>query len=173
MRLTLLSLLLATATLHAQPYNWQWSTAAPGSAVLRGTATDADGNTYMAGDLVYEQTFAPLPTIFTGVVISDGFVVKYDPGGDALWVVLFAGSGVDACRSVSLDASGGVYVTGSFASPLLTIGTAQFTLSGDQEPSRRNSPAMVTCFGPRTFPMVRQGSKKAVPSRRTDRGRAT
>lgn len=77
----------------------------------------------------FSATFAPLPAL-TSTDFYDGYVVKYDDQGQALWALTLTGSGVDVCRDLSMDAAGNVYVTGDFSSPTLTIGSITLTGNG-------------------------------------------
>ncbi len=126
-----LSCALLGSTLAAQPFNWQWASAVPGGeGTPPGMANDADGNTYLAGKFSFAVTFAPLAPL-TGTDFDDGYVVKYDSEGQALWAVPLTGSGVDVCRGLSLDAENNVYVTGDFSGPALTIGPLTLTGNGN------------------------------------------
>ncbi len=131
MRYAISSLLLLCAfALHAQPFNWQWAVPVEGGdGTIPGMANDADGNTYLAGNFGFAITFAPLAPL-TATAFNDGYVVTYDSQGQALWAVPLTGSGVDVCRSLSLDAAGNVYVTGDFNGPSLTIGALTLTGNG-------------------------------------------
>jgi hypothetical protein len=123
-------LLLCAFALHAQPFNWQWAVPVEGGdGTPPGMANDADGNTYLAGNFGFAITFAPLAPL-TATDFNDGYVVKYDDQGQALWAVPLTGSGVDVCRGLSLDAAGNVYVTGDFSGPSLTIGALTLTGNG-------------------------------------------
>lgn len=124
------SLVLTGTSIRAQPFNWQWAVPIDGGEGTRpGFANDADGNTYMAGQFSFAATFAPLPTL-TGTDFNDGYVVKYDDQGQALWALPLSGTGTDICRGLSLDPAGNVYVTGDFSGPTLTIGSLTLTGNG-------------------------------------------
>ena len=49
---------------------------------------------------------------------TDAFVRKYDVDGNEVWTRQFGTPGFDGARGISLDASGGVYVTGGTAGVL-------------------------------------------------------
>ena len=127
--------------LCAQPFDWQWSVAPTGGQTLFGSATDAEGNTYLAGSFNFYASFPPLAQLTTSGAETDGFVAKYDPNGVALWAVPFTGTTNDECRGISVDALGAVYVTGFFTSPTLTIGGETLTRIGTQD-------AFVSKLGP-------------------------
>ncbi|MBK7946075.1 MAG: hypothetical protein IPJ85_12580 [Flavobacteriales bacterium] len=132
---TLIALIICVnaSGLCAQPFNWQWSVAPTGGQTLFGSATDAEGNTYLTGRFNFNANFPPLPQLTTLGAETDGFVAKYSPDGAALWVVSFTGTTNDECRGISVDALGGVYVTGFFTSPTLTIGGETLTRIGTQD----------------------------------------
>jgi len=70
-----------------------------------GVAADASGNVYVTGASYGIGTSADCVTI------------KYDAGGNELWVARYDGpvSNSDRCKSIALDAAGNVHVTGSSA----------------------------------------------------------
>lgn len=74
-------------------------------------AVDASGNVYVAGTVRGNSNFG-LQEITA--VNNDIFLAKYNALGNLLWVKQAGGSGEDAASSVVLDASGNVYIAGSF-----------------------------------------------------------
>ena len=57
---------------------------------------------------------------------SEGFIVKYSPTGQVLYISYFGGNGVDGISDVATDAEGYVYVLGSAAGGLpVTYGAFQ------------------------------------------------
>jgi hypothetical protein len=87
-----------------------------------GVAVDASGNVYVTGSLTGTVDFDP--GVGTANLSSAGetaaYVVKLDSAGSYVWARTFGGSGADSGAGVAVDASGNVYVTGSFT------GTADF-----------------------------------------------
>ncbi len=86
-------------------------------------ATDAAGNVYSTG------TFTPVSTDFdpgagtlaiAGYGNTDVYIYKSDPNGNVVWAKGVGGAGADAGYSIAVDASGNVFVSGSFT------GTADF-----------------------------------------------
>jgi copper(I)-binding protein len=106
----------------------QWATRIAGTVgeQLFGVSVDGSANVYVTGS--YQSS--PL-TIFNnggasfGTLANSGsndiFVIKYDSSGIAQWATRIAGSGNDVGRSISVDTSGNVYVTGQYASNPVTI----------------------------------------------------
>jgi hypothetical protein len=87
---------------------------------------DASGNVYVTGSFSGTVDFDPdasgnafLSSAsfggFYGKVSSDAFITKFDTNGDFLWARSFGGAeGSDYGNGIDLDASGNVYVTGTF-----------------------------------------------------------
>jgi hypothetical protein len=85
-------------------------------------AMDAVGNRYVTGIFQGNIQFGAT-TLRTNSLYSDAFVAKIDPAGNYLWA-LRAGdpSSNELGNAIALDASGNVYVTGSFSGPSITFG---------------------------------------------------
>ncbi len=60
---------------------------------------------------------------------SDVFVAKYDPSGTVIWAKKVGGSGLDLGNSVDTDASGNVYLGGSFSGSCTFFGVSNITLN--------------------------------------------
>lgn len=91
---------------------------------------DKYGNVYLTGFFQASATFGPYVLNSSGG--KDIFLAKYDTNGNLLWVKKFGGTGKDEGRSVTVDNSGNVYITGFF------YGTAKFgstwlTSSGESD----------------------------------------
>ena len=96
--------------------------------VANSIATDANGNVFLAGYFKGPSfTFGTTTLPNAGVGTHDVFVSKYDANGNALWAKAAVGTGGEFAKSLSTDASGNVFVTGSFYSPSLSFGTATLT----------------------------------------------
>jgi len=81
------------------------------------TALDASGNVYTTGFFYGTVDFDPGEGIvnLTGTgVLRETFVMKMDPFGNFDWARAFGGSSTDFGSSISVDALGNVYTTGSF-----------------------------------------------------------
>ncbi len=99
-----------------------------------GIAVDGSGNVYVTG--YFSSTTAEfnsggsggqLINASSGFFSKDIFLAKYDAGGSFLWAKSMGGSSnADEGRSVAVDGSGNVYITGNFNS-----GTAQFNAGGN------------------------------------------
>lgn len=101
---------------------WQWASSSTtgGERQVKAVATDAAGNTYVAGSFHGRQTFGSTTLSSNG---GDAFVGKLDASGQWLWVVRGGGSSFDQINALTLDAAGNVYVAGEFASADARFGT--------------------------------------------------
>ena len=77
---------------------------------------DASGNVYVVGTFQGTVDFDPTVGVDsrTAVGQSDVFVAKFNSDGTYAWTQAFGGGQVDAGLGVTVDAAGGVYVTGYF-----------------------------------------------------------
>jgi hypothetical protein len=102
-------------------------------------SVDAGGNVYVTGIFGGSGVdIDPGPgTATLSATISDIFVAKYDASGNYLWAIGIGGAGGDFSKSIALDASGNVYVTGRFQSSIVDFdpgpGIANLTLSGNTD----------------------------------------
>ncbi|MCC7501025.1 MAG: hypothetical protein IT229_00755 [Flavobacteriales bacterium] len=134
-RLAFILALLPLVTVHAQPFNWQWSqhvTSSLSSPSVEGFATDALGNSYATGAYFGTVAFGALPAI-TSTGSNDVYVVKYDNQGVPLWVASSGGVGDDSPWHLAIDGSGGVAITGYFQSATATFGTTVLTKVGTMD----------------------------------------
>lgn len=83
---------------------------------------DANGNVFMAG-LFFSSTITFGTITLTNAGYIDMFIVKYDASGNVLWAKSEGGANEERINSLSTDAIGNVYATGTFDSNSLTIGT--------------------------------------------------
>lgn len=85
----------------------------------RGVTLDNDNNIYVTGDFVNIAVFEN-DTIYgydngsadVNLMARSGFVAKYSPDGDLIWVEKFQGTGHCRGYSVTVDDFGNAYVTG-------------------------------------------------------------
>jgi gliding motility-associated-like protein len=115
---TILGIVVACQTLHAQ--NWSWATGISGVASVSsdGIAVDASGNTYVTGYFEGSADFGNGILLNGAVGQTDIYVAKFDALGTAIWAVKGGMSQNDYSREIALDGLGGVYVTGSFTDSL-------------------------------------------------------
>ncbi len=130
------SLCILSRTSDAQSPEWLWATSAGGTDYDWGLslALDASGNAYVTGSFSSPTiTFGTTTLTNSGNSSSsrdDFFLVKYDANGNVLWATSAGGTDDDEGRSLALDASGNVYVTGYFFSSTITFGSYTLTNVG-------------------------------------------
>jgi hypothetical protein len=120
--------------------NFVWARAivgsATGSSVGNGISVDAMGNVYTTGSFTNTVDFDSGASTFnlTSAGSKDIFVSKLDASGDFVWAKKMGGTSVDEATAISIDASGNIFTTGSFA---LTVdfdpntGTSNLTSAGN------------------------------------------
>ncbi len=113
--------------------NLLWAQSAGGTTGDWGTGVSADAN----GDVYLTGYFgSPSVTFGTTTLTNAGsydiIIVKYNASGNILWAKSAGGAGADYSYSASSDASGNVYLTGSFQNSI-TLGTTTLTNTGSYE----------------------------------------
>jgi Calx-beta domain len=96
-----------------------------------GIAVDDMGQVYVVGDF-YSTNFAlsPAQPNLVSAGSSDVFVVKFGANSDLLWAESMGGPAAELGRSIGVDGSGDVYVTGSFGDTVdFDPGAASFNLT--------------------------------------------
>lgn len=86
-------------------------------------ATDTAGNVYMAGSFRSDSIQFDEITLICTSGLFDAYIVEYDPFGNAIWAENTTGNDWDEARSVALDKSGNIYLTGHFKSDSLQVGS--------------------------------------------------
>ncbi len=111
--LALLCALAAGAHAQSAP-SWTWAASLSTAAtpIATSVATDAAGDTYVAGSFTQPITLAA-GTVLTSTSGSDGFVAKYGPTGTLLWHRQLTGLFNDLFQQVVTDAAGNVTLVGS------------------------------------------------------------
>jgi len=108
----------------------QWAKKAGGSSIdiASAIAVDASGNVYVAGYFNGSTcTFGSTSLTNTQNLYSDIFLVKYNSTGTVQWAKKAGGTSNDMAYGVTVDASGYVYITGSYSSHTCTFGTVTLT----------------------------------------------
>ncbi len=114
--------------------NVLWAKSAGGTSYDEGysVSTDVSGNVFMTGKINSPTITFGTITLTTASALGSGdiFIVKYDTSGNVLWAKSAGGGTSDQGYSVSTDASGNVFITGSFWSPTISFGTITLTNAG-------------------------------------------
>lgn len=100
-------------------YFWAISEGGNGLDVAKNIRFDQNNNVIVSGDIAGNPAFNG--TYYTGNGLSDGFVAKYDENANLQWFQLIGGAGVDKCMGTVLDASGNIYLCGTFQGSM-TVG---------------------------------------------------
>lgn len=88
---------------------------------------DASGNIYMAGSYSSSTINFGATTLTNGGSGADMYVVRLNATGTATWAYSTSGSGWDEAKTLAVDASGNVYVGGTFNSSSLVFGATTLT----------------------------------------------
>jgi gliding motility-associated-like protein len=123
---------------------WAKSEGGAASEEAFSVSTDASGNVYVTG-YFYSPTITFGTFTLTNSGSADIFTVKYNSAGTVLWAASAGGSNFDASNSVSGDASGNAYVTGTFLGTAITVGT--FTLT-NTDPSGNTENIFIAKYDP-------------------------
>jgi uncharacterized protein (TIGR03437 family) len=114
---------------YISPTNFIYAPNANPAVIAAAIAVDAAGDAFLAGATfdpslpatagAYQSTFSGpyQPGVTYPLPPTDAFALKLNPAGTAVvWASYLGGTGVDAAKSVALDASGNVWLTGTTAS---------------------------------------------------------
>ena len=102
--------------------NVLWARRAGGSGVdvANRVAADAGGNIWVTGRF-RSSSISFGSTTLNNIGSDDIFVVKYDPGGNALWAKVAGGNGIDEAFGIAVDPGGNTYITGEHGSDVLAF----------------------------------------------------
>jgi gliding motility-associated-like protein len=120
--------------------DWAKGFGGPGSTNLWGAsiATDAVGNVYTVGNLSLTADFDPGTGTanLTSAGGADLFISKLDASGNFVWAFRIGGTGGETGEGMVADASGNLYITGSFSNTVdfdAGAGTTNLTSSGSTD----------------------------------------
>jgi hypothetical protein len=125
---TILAALVISANSSIQAQDCLWAKSAGGTPMDVGNSvcTDASGNVYVTGyftaPTINFGTFTLINSNNSGYY-SDIFIVKYGIDGTVLWAKSEGGFYGDNAESICIDTNGNFYITGSFSSDSITIGS--------------------------------------------------
>ena len=106
---------------------WVQSAGGPSSDNGYSIAVDGSGNVYVTGYYYGTATFGATPITSAGG--GDIFVVKYNNSGSVQWVQSAGGTNADSGKSIAVDGSGNIYVTGYYYGTA-TFGATSITSAG-------------------------------------------
>lgn len=113
-----------------------WANSANGnsSAGIRNFCVDKNGSIITTGSFIGD-TLIIGNYILTNIEreTEDIFITGYSPEGKVLWAKSAGGSGRNVGRSSVTDKKGNIYVTGSFDSKTLKLGSLTLSNSGDSD----------------------------------------
>jgi hypothetical protein len=98
---------------------WQRTLSGASSEAFNSIAVDSSGNIYAAGR-----------TNSSGAGNFDTLLTKWDSSGNLSWQRTLGLTGSDSARSVAVDSSGNVYMTGQLRVPLIQAFIAKYDSSG-------------------------------------------
>ena len=112
--------------------SWLWAASAGGNSTEQGEgiAVDSAGNVYITGYAYNEAAFGTYT--FSSQGSADIFVAKLNSSGAWQWVKGGGSKSYDIARSIAVDGSGNIYVTGACYSTG-KFGSKTFTSNGSQD----------------------------------------
>lgn len=94
---------------------FQWAKQFDGELTGHSIKLDQNNNIFIAGGFDKMVDFDPGPLAYSFSTINDDiFVCKLDPSGNFTYAFQLGGRALDWCRSLAIDGSGFVYITGYF-----------------------------------------------------------
>lgn len=129
----LLLVLMGPLAARAQAPAWQMAIGA-NNATVNAVATDASGNVFLTGDFRGTTSFGS--TVFTSSVAgADGFIAKWSPVSNGfVWALRLGGIYGETVTAIAVSGTS-IYVTGSFRSPSLWLGSSTLTNQGNTSTS--------------------------------------
>ena len=112
--------------------NVLWASGAGGlqNDQANSVVTDADGNVFFTGFFYSDSATFGSTILVNANDHSDMFLAKFDPAGSNLWALRAGGTDDDNGSSVAVDPTGNIFMTGTFASPVITFGFDTLNNSG-------------------------------------------
>ena len=112
--------------------SWAHSVGSVGQDRGLDATLDPRGNAVFGGD--FQETINVGIFTFSAVnQASNGFVAKYNSGGEIIWATGFGSEGSETVSGVAADLSGNIYACGSFSSSELVFGGNTFDQSGQHD----------------------------------------
>ncbi|MES2628307.1 MAG: SBBP repeat-containing protein [Bacteroidota bacterium] len=112
---------LLFSTLSASAQRFQWANQNRGNwSANKNITTDAQGNVYSIAIITDSVDADPSPIGLCKFVTRgslDFFFRKLDKDGNFLWAKQIGGEGIESGNTIALDATGNVYIAGTFSGP--------------------------------------------------------
>jgi hypothetical protein len=152
----------AAAQLTSREPVYPWATkltsTSPGWVITKDMAVDSAGNSYLVGYYSDSQTFGDTTLTTHDSYHQDGFLVKLSPTGRVEWARSISGPSREEAAAVACDATGSVYITGSYSDQVelghLTLTTphpsayvAKYDAQGNAQWARQSTFTGTNCFG--------------------------
>ena len=110
---------------------WSRSFGGDSSDEAYSVSVDSSGNIYIAGFFTSSTIdFGGGVLTNTKIGYSDIFIAKFDSNGKHLWSNSFGGNGTDIVRSIFVDKSDNLYITGYFEGSSIDFGGGTLTNAG-------------------------------------------
>ncbi len=109
-----------------------WAKSAGGAGIdLCNSIAISGGNIFVAGRFIGASALIGSVTLTNAAATTnDILIAKYDSTGAVSWAKNFGGAGDDIAECVAADASGNLFLTGSFGSASVSFGTTTLTNAG-------------------------------------------
>ena len=95
----------------------------------RNLKVDMAGNVYVTGFFTGTATFSPYSRPTAGGL--DVFITRYDTNGTVLWLRSVGGIGFENSQGLRIDASGNIYITGSFNNTTIFDNISKISRGGE------------------------------------------
>jgi hypothetical protein len=129
-----LVLIVSTFQLFAQAPSFDWSrgTGANTISYAKDVVTDSTGNIYAVGHFVAGSiTFGNITLNNSNGGNQDGYVVKYDPNGNALWAKSISSDNQDLVNTIAIDKNNDLIIGGTFYGTILHCGNISLPQKGN------------------------------------------
>ncbi len=117
------------ALVFSQGFNYVNHAGSTGEDVATGVCTDASGNVYVTG---YYGDSITLGGFVLHATSRDGFIVKYNPAGAALWAKRITNASTQAGYAIDCDNAGNIYVAGDYSGSA-SLDTFNLTSNGGSQ----------------------------------------